>query len=84
MGFWSTYLLFCLFSILSQVTAESPTPKTKKATNVKKGKKGAAAPPYPLEASSSPPSSSGGAVTLPDTLEAAALLSLTPVPSLHV
>lgn len=50
MGFWSTYLLFCLFSILSQVTAESPTPKTKKATNVKKGKKGAAAPPYPLEA----------------------------------
>lgn len=82
MGFWSTYLLFCLFSILSQVTAESPTPKTKKATNVKKGKKGAAAPPYPLEAAL--PSSPGGAVTLPDTLEAAALLLLTPAPSLHV
>ncbi|XP_006990856.1 tetranectin [Peromyscus maniculatus bairdii] len=36
MGFGGTYLLFCLFSILSQVTTESPTPKTKKATNVKK------------------------------------------------
>lgn len=40
MGFGGTYLLFCLFSILSQVTTESPTPKTKKATNVKKGKQG--------------------------------------------
>lgn len=42
MGFWGTYLLFCFFSFLSQVTAESPTPKTKKAANAKKGKQEAA------------------------------------------
>lgn len=36
MGFWGTYLLFCLFSFLSQATTESPTPKTKKAATAKK------------------------------------------------
>ena len=50
MGFWGTYLLFCLFSFLYQLTAESPTPKAKKAANAKKGKKGAAVPPNALGA----------------------------------
>lgn len=49
MGFWGTYLLFCLFSFLSQATTESPTPKTKKAATAKKGKQWAAAPPNALE-----------------------------------
>lgn len=30
------YLLLCLFSLLTQVTTESPTPKVKKAANAKK------------------------------------------------
>jgi hypothetical protein len=38
MEFQGPYLLLCLFSLLIQVTAESPTPKVKKAANVKKGK----------------------------------------------
>nr|XP_004662194.1 tetranectin [Jaculus jaculus] len=36
MELWGTYLLLCLFSLLNQVTAETPTPKTKKAVNAKK------------------------------------------------
>lgn len=40
MELWGTYLLLCLLSLLTQVTAESPTPKVKKAANVKKGKEG--------------------------------------------
>lgn len=40
MELWGTYLVLCLLSLLTQVTAESPTPKVKKAANVKKGKEG--------------------------------------------
>lgn len=46
MELWAASLLLCLFSLLTQVTAESPTlrppnPKVKKAAaNVKKGKEG--------------------------------------------
>lgn len=40
MELWGAYLLLCLFSLLTQVTADSPTPKVKKAANAKKGKEG--------------------------------------------
>ncbi|KAM9075902.1 tetranectin [Balaenoptera ricei] len=36
MELWGPYLLLCLFSLLTQVTAETPTSKVKKAANVKK------------------------------------------------
>lgn len=37
-------LLLCLVSLLTQVTAEAPSPKVKKAANGKKGKAGDGAP----------------------------------------
>ncbi|XP_014318447.1 tetranectin isoform X2 [Myotis lucifugus] len=36
MELWGAYLLLCLFSLLTQVTAEPPSPKVKKAANAKK------------------------------------------------
>ncbi|XP_072644270.1 tetranectin [Canis lupus baileyi] len=36
MELWGTYLLLCLFSLLTQVTAQESTPKVKKAVNAKK------------------------------------------------
>lgn len=38
MELWGPCVLLCLFSLLTQVTAETPTPKAKKAANAKKGK----------------------------------------------
>ena len=38
MELWGPCMLLCLFSLLTQVTAETPTPKAKKAANAKKGK----------------------------------------------
>lgn len=56
MELWGTSLLLCLFSLLTQVTAEPPTPKVKKAANIKKGKEGAGGPLPPLGSRSpSPP-----------------------------
>lgn len=46
MELWGAYLLLCLSSLLTQVTTEEPTPKVKKAANVKKGKEGDRAPPH--------------------------------------
>lgn len=40
MELWGAYLLLCLFSLLTQVTTDPPTPKVKKAANAKKGKEG--------------------------------------------
>lgn len=40
MELWGPYLLLCLFSLLSQVTTEAPTPRPKKAVISKKGKSG--------------------------------------------
>ncbi|KAF7485515.1 tetranectin [Marmota monax] len=36
MELWGAYLLLCLFTLLTPITAESPTPKVKKAVNAKK------------------------------------------------
>ncbi|XP_029773723.1 tetranectin [Suricata suricatta] len=36
MELWGAYLLFCLFSLLTQVTTQTPAPKVKKAANAKK------------------------------------------------
>ncbi|KAK2090989.1 Tetranectin [Saguinus oedipus] len=37
MELWGAYLLLCLFSLLTEVTAEPQTQKDKKAANPKKG-----------------------------------------------
>lgn len=56
MELWGASLLLCLFSLLTQVTAEPPTPKVKKAANAKKGTEGGGGPLRPLgNRSPSPP-----------------------------
>lgn len=38
MALWGPCLLLCLLSLLTQVAADAPTAKVKKAANAKKGK----------------------------------------------
>lgn len=79
MELWGAYLLLCLFSLLTQVTAEPPSPKVKKAANAKKGKEGDRAPLH-LPGSWSPSPSLGpwGSFSFRMSLENASEVPLGP------